>query len=346
MGVSAGPRVGVGLSVAPDARDAAREACSQAHDALGTRRPSLAVAFASPELWTDGERLAAALAVSSGAERLVAVMSDTIIAGRRELAETPALAVWLADLPSAIVRVRHLRATQGATGLEISSIDDLCGSRVRAPLIALCDPFTFPTDLLLDDIGQRGHLCVGGLASGGGAPGEHRLLIDGRVVNEGAVLIALEGVSALAVVSQGCAPIGPEMVVTDADGSLVRALAGRPALTRIEEILAELPAAEHARAENGLLAGLVIDENRPEYGIGDYLMRGILGVDRDTGEIMIGERVRIGQTMRLHVRDPEVAAADLTSHLKLARRAAGDSRIVGGTRLQLQRPRPRHVHTR
>jgi small ligand-binding sensory domain FIST len=121
------------------------------------------------------------------------------------------------------------------------------------------------------------------------------------------------------VVSQGCLPVGPEMVITDAEGSTVRALAGTPALEKLEEVVAALEPAERALAAEGLLAGLVIDENVPEYARGDFLVRAIHGGDRETGTLIVGEQVRVGQTMRFQVRDASSADEDLREALRDAR---------------------------
>ena len=55
----------------------------------------------------------------------------------------------------------------------------------------------------------------------------------------------------------------------------------------------------------------MIDENRPEYDAGDFLMRGLVGVDKASGALALGEAVRVGQTLRLFVRDAASADADL-----------------------------------
>jgi small ligand-binding sensory domain FIST len=105
-------------------------------------------------------------------------------------------------------------------------------------------------------------------------------------------------------------------VVTAAEGNVVFELAGEQALERLKTDLGNLSAEEQRLAANGgVLAGLVIDENRSEYRRGDYLMRGLLGIDEDTGAIAIGEPVRVGQTLRFHVRDARSADADLRENL-------------------------------
>jgi len=68
---------------------------------------------------------------------------------------------------------------------------------------------------------------------------------------------------------------------------------------------------EQSLAERGLLAGLVIDENKDEYERGDFLMRGLIGIDEDEETVALGEQVRVGQTLRLHARDARSADEDL-----------------------------------
>jgi small ligand-binding sensory domain FIST len=158
---------------------------------------------------------------------------------------------------------------------------------------------------------------VGGLASGGAGPGEHAFICGRRVMRHGAIAVTVEGDVRLRVlVSQGCAPVGPEMVITSADGNIIHELAGRPAYERLTDIVAGLD--DHGRdlVQRGLLAGLVIDENRAEYGSDDYLMRAVMGGDADQGSLVVGDTVRVGQTFRFHARDAESADADLRAALR------------------------------
>ncbi len=155
---------------------------------------------------------------------------------------------------------------------------------------------------------------LGGFA-GLGERGAARLFTNGGCVEEGTVGVVLDGLPVRPVVSQGARPIGPEMVVTAAEGNLVVELAGRPALERVQQVVTELSLSERLLLENGLLIGLVIDENRPEHGLGDFLVRGVLGADSSTGALAIGDLPRVGQTVRLHVRDAESASRELDEML-------------------------------
>ena len=151
---------------------------------------------------------------------------------------------------------------------------------------------------------------VGGLASTSAA-GSAALFHDGDVVDDGAIACSIAGVSVLPCVSQGARPIGAEMTITAAEDNVIHELASRPALERLKTAIVDLDELERALAVQGLLIGIVIDENRPEYLRGDFLVRGLLGADEETGSITVGEHVRVGQTVRMHVRDGASADEDL-----------------------------------
>lgn len=321
-------RFGVGLSQDPDPAAAAREACAAARGTLGGEVPTLAVIFASPDLCAEAETLLATVHEELRPAHLIGAMGEAIVGGGREVEEGPALAVWAAHLPGADVIPFRLVARPVGTGMGVLGWPDAVSEATAAdlgPVIMLADPFSFPADGLLAELNaeQRSPVVVGGLASGGRRPGEHRLFAGEDVVREGAVAIALRGARMRTVVSQGCLPIGPEMVITDAEGSTVHELAGVPALTKLEQVIEGLEPAERELAANGLLAGLVIDENVPDYTRGDFLVRSIHGGDRESGSLLVGERVRVGQTMRFQVRDASSADDDLREALRRARADAG-----------------------
>jgi small ligand-binding sensory domain FIST len=150
---------------------------------------------------------------------------------------------------------------------------------------------------------------LGGIASGG--PGPAALLEGGEPVAGGAVGAVLRGVEVRPCVSQGARPVGPEMVITRAEGNVIQELASVPAFERLRQAIGALEASEQALAVGGLLLGIVVDPNEPDYERGDFLIRGLIGVEEETGAVTVGAGVRVGQTVRLQVRDPESAHEDL-----------------------------------
>jgi small ligand-binding sensory domain FIST len=328
--VNEGTRFAVGLSQQPDAVGAARQACAALRGGLGEGGPpTLLVMFASPGLCEQAELLLATIREEMSPEHLIGAMGEAIVGDGREIEDGAALAVWAARLPGVEVVPFRLVARPLGEGMGVLGWPDALsqrGSVGAGPVVMLADPFSFPADGLLAELNDEpgAPVVAGGLASGGRRPGEHRLFAGTDVVSEGAVAVALRGARVHTVVSQGCMPIGPEMVITAAEGSSVHELAGMPALMKLQEVVEALEPAERALALEGLLAGLVIDENTPDYERGDFLVRSIQGGDRETGALIVGERVRVGQTMRFQVRDAVSADDDLRAALRgLAGRLEG-----------------------
>jgi small ligand-binding sensory domain FIST len=112
------------------------------------------------------------------------------------------------------------------------------------------------------------------------------------------------------------------MTVTKSDGRVIYELAGRPALERLVELLENLDPDERELAQRGIHLGRVIDEHKIEFDRGDFLVRTVLGGDRDVGAIAVGDEVDIGATVQFQVRDATSADLDLRE-LMAGRRAHG-----------------------
>jgi small ligand-binding sensory domain FIST len=318
-------RVGAGLSASTRAAEAAGEAAREARDALDGASVDLAFLFLSAEHLAGSEEALAAVERELEPGHLLGCVAEGIVARDRELETGPGAAVWAASLPEAEIETFHSVAFGTEDGVVVSGFPMLDGADLVTFLV---DPFTFPAAGFLAKLNEEedGVPLVGGLAAGAGEPDTQALFLDGAVLTEGAVGAVLRGVPVRTVVSQGCAPIGRDAVITSAEANVVFELAGEPALERLKADLATLTDdQQRLAAQGGVLAGLVIDENRSEYRRGDYLMRGLIGVDEEVGALALGEPVRVGQTLRFHVRDARSADEDLRANLEAldGDRAAG-----------------------
>jgi small ligand-binding sensory domain FIST len=306
--------------------DAFAEAAARAALGLGGAPCDVALVFAGQDnlahagLGLDAvrDRLHPAALAGCGAQGVVGTAREV---------ETGGVVVWAASLGAGSAQAFHLEAMPAGEGrLAITGMPDLLDDEA---LVMFVDPYTFPAEALLAEIARSspGVPVVGGLAAADAAPAA--LFHDDAVASMGAVGVVLSDVDVNCTVSQGASPIGPEMVVTACDGNVIEELASQPALDRLmDAIRAELSADEQALATQGLLMGIVIDENQPEYERGDYLVRALMAVDEQERTITIGERVRVGQTVRLHVRD--AASADIDLRDALERAARGLDRPAAG----------------
>ena len=314
--MSAPVRIATGLATDDAGPDAFAEAAARAALGLGGAPADLVVVFAAAPNLEHAEEGLAVLEERLRPATVIGCGAQGVIAGGREL-ETGGVAVWAASLPGGTVRPFHLEAFDaGDEGVAIAGLPALMGAEA---VILLADPYSFPVEPLLDRLAadHPGLPVIGGLASAGAAPGEGALLHPGGLADRGAVGVALAGVDVRPCVSQGARPIGPEMVITACEDNVIHELASRPALKRLHEAIGELEPHERTLAANGLLLGIVIDENQPDYERGDFLIRGLLGVDEEEGSVQVGERVRVGQTVRLQVRDGHSADEDLREALAL-----------------------------
>jgi small ligand-binding sensory domain FIST len=296
-------RIGAGVSTTPAGAVAGREAAVQALGELAGAPVDLAFCFVSPHHLDEVESIAEAVRAEVRPRILVGCVAEGVVGRSRELETAPAVSVWVGSLPGAELQPFHADD-------ELPALD---GAEL---VVLLADPFTFPVADAVE--GAGGRPVVGGLAAGGGAAGRQALILGDEVHAEGAVGVGISGIPLAVVVSQGCAPIGHDLVVTSAEDNIVYELAGQPALERLRTELASLPASDQEAAARGLLAGVVIDENQPEYARGDYLVRGLLGADEGSGALAIGTPVRVGQTLRFHVRDAGSADEDLRESLDRA----------------------------
>ncbi|HET8949343.1 MAG TPA: FIST N-terminal domain-containing protein [Solirubrobacteraceae bacterium] len=321
-------RIGTGLSTAGDAREAALEASMAARAGLGGSPCDLAIVFASGMHLVAPEALLEAVTEALMPETLVGCGAGGVIGPHREIEDGTAVSIWAAHLDEGEATAFHASVEELEEGAgALTGMPDLDGA---AGAILLADPATFPTDAVLRFLSEQTPMVslLGGLASGR-ADGDAVLFLGEEVRGEGAVGVRLDGVEMIPCVSQGATPIGPELTITSADGNVIDELAGRPALVTLRETIEALPPEELAMVQGGLLMGIVVDSNKPEYVQGDFLVRGLVGADPSTGKVAVAADVHPGQVVRLHARDAASADRDLREALQIRMDALGGRAPAG-----------------
>jgi small ligand-binding sensory domain FIST len=326
---SAGLRCGVGCSTLAALDAALDEAVAAAAAALGPgERADLAVAFVSGAYGAAVRPVLEGLADIVPARVVLGTTAEGVLAGGSEHESGPAVAIWLARLPGAMVTPLAIEYAQTPDGGMFvgwpPELEDAWPD--NAALVLLADPFSFPVDALLQRLAEDrpGVPIVGGMASGGISPGSNTLVCNGGTYDSGAVGVVVGGaVRVRPVVSQGCRPIGKPLVITRADANVIHDLGGRPALERLREIYGSLDATDRELVRTSLHVGRVASEYQDAFHAGDFLVRNVVGADPESGVIAIGDLVRTGQTVQFHVRDAASAHDDLARLLAAARAADG-----------------------
>jgi small ligand-binding sensory domain FIST len=252
-----------------------------------------------------------------GPRCLLGCVGESIVGNDQEIEWRPALSLWVAGWSRAVeLEPFHLTFEQTADGPSLMGWPDsiVGGNLADAAMLVLGDPFTFPAQEFLQQVNQdyRGLRVMGGMASGVRGPGQCRLISGEDVSDSGAVGVVLRGPGLVrSIVSQGCRPIGRPMVITGANDNLITALGGRPPLQILQELWQELSTRDQELCRHGLHVGVVMNEYQGEFHRGDFLVRNVIGAERETGSLAITDRVRVGQTVQFHVRDADSADEDL-----------------------------------
>ncbi|MCI0452214.1 MAG: FIST C-terminal domain-containing protein [Candidatus Latescibacteria bacterium] len=284
-------------------------------DRLG-EHADVAFVFVNAALAPRAETLAANLKRAIGARVLIGCTGEGVIGPAHEIEDQPALAVVAAQLPGveidafAIPKRDLMKIALNPASL--CSVHDVPFGTKFAVLLA--DPFSTPMDGVLKAINQEydGIPVIGGMASGARAPGETALFLNETVIREGLVGVAFAGDIAVdVIVSQGCRPVGPVLEVTEATYNVIDSLGGRSPMERIQSLVDDLDEEDRELLQNGLFIGRAIDSAKDPLGRGDFLVRGVMGVDSNSGAIAIGDTVRAGERVQFHLRDARTAREDL-----------------------------------
>ena len=312
-------------SRATNISDAIRSVTEEIRAGLGKAEPDFSFLFVSMEHADKFGQLASRICEATGTKVLIGCTGETVIGGSEEIESGPALSVWSAIIPDAKIEsfaVRFERTTDGIISTGLPAIPNE-GTDMRA-VFMLAEPFSSAPHTVLDhfDAESSGVPIHGGMASGGHRAGENRLFHNSHEVKHGAVgLIVRGGPRVRSVVSQGCRPIGKNYVVTAAEENVIQALGGAPPMQRLRELFDTLSDKDSELVQLGLHLGLVTNEYKETFERGDFLISNVVGADPGTGSIAVGTPVRVGQTVRFHVRDADTADEDLKSLLEADRAA-------------------------
>ncbi len=333
-----GLRIASGASLSPLTQTAIEQACAQAQEGLAGRTANLVIAFFSSSHVDHAGVIAMEIGAAFPDASVVGVSGQGVIEADREYEKGPGVSLLALSLPG--VKVHTF------TSERMPVFDDSAESRAKLReaidasdaqrlTLLLADPASVPLVKLLPAFNQakgRAAVVVGGIASAGaGEPGRNALIVDRRVMRSGMVGVTLSEIvpgslSVSAVVSQGCRPFGPAMIITKAQRNIIIELGGRPALEAVQDAVETLADDEKELLKQGLLIGRVIDEYKPHFGRGDYLIRNVISGDSQRKTLAVNDLIGVGQTVRLHVRDAKTADEDLSLLLdaqKLYDRPAG-----------------------
>lgn len=327
------PRFASHLSTHTESDRAIEEVVRAVSLELGGEAPDLVACFVSHHHGSSIESLGPRLAVELNAQALIGCTGESIVGTGREVERGAALSVWAAVLPDTDVRPFAVTAkTVSEDTLRFEGMPEV-RDRERAGMLLLADPYSFDVLAYLEVLNRElpGVPAIGGLASGGHGPGQNLLFTRHGVVEGGAVGIVVEGAIELRpIVSQGCRPVGKPFVITACRENLVLKLSGKPALQALMETLQSVSSDDQKLMQRGPFLGLALDPRKSSFERGDFLARGIVGLEKDSNAIAVADgTIRNGMSVQFLVRDAATAGEDLTQLVKDRAGEVGDASQAG-----------------
>ncbi len=125
--------------------------------------------------------------------------------------------------------------------------------------------------------------------------------------------------------TQGCSLIGAPRSITEAEGDVITAIDGRPALDVFKEEIGELLAHDLRRVGGYIFAAFPIADS----DTGDYLVRNLTGIDSNQGYISVAEPVEAGRRIQFCRRDHDAALTDLKRMVRDVKARAGTAPKAG-----------------
>jgi small ligand-binding sensory domain FIST len=300
---------------------AVRAASAELKEALRPDDPNLILAFVSEHHRAGYRDVPSLVGCEFGTGLVIGCSARSVIGAGREVEEGPAVSLTAGVLPGVSLHPFHLDLDRLP---DDDAPEQVWRARIGVPdvpapqFLLLCDPFSFEGERLVRGL-DRAYATsqkVGGVASGGHAPGDNALFVGTQVHRCGSVGVALSGnVQLDTIIAQGCRPIGTPMFVTRCRDNVLLELDGRPPLEVLQELYAGLSPEDRKLCRGSLFLGLEMKAARDAYAQGDFLIRNLLGSDPESGALRIGALLREAQVVQFHLRDARTSAEDLERRL-------------------------------
>jgi small ligand-binding sensory domain FIST len=340
-------RIGAGASGQLDPLAAAEAACDRAIEHLeasgspggssdGAPAIDLALLFISMQHLAAAPAIAEYVRSRLNCRSLIGCTGEAVVAGDQEMENAPGVSLLALHAPGVTFTPFTTEQIESATSVaapvtepELDRVTQICGfGPSHRATVFFCDAFTTKLDRVLPLFSQSRARAIspngvskdraapgpilGGLASASGKPGGNVMFLNDRVIRSGGVGMSLSGpIRVDSIVSQGCKPITPTMIVTGVKGQMITSLGNRPALEVLNECIAPLPEETRQKLSRGLFIGRAVNEYKDRFGRDDFLIRNVIGVQRESEAIAIADFLKVGQTVQFYVRDAQTAHEDL-----------------------------------
>ncbi len=297
--------------------DAIAQAADQLIEALGGTEPDLVLAFISSQHRAQFLALPMLFRREFETAQIAGCLGNGVIGGGHDLEDQPAIALVGAILPDVQLNAVHLEHhTTPPTYAERSLWDRTLNLHGASPecLMLLADPFSFVAEDFLKGLDRHYPTAakLGGLASGVDHPGTPCLLLNEHVYASGCICLGMSGnIAVSALVAQGCRPIGEPMFANATHENLILELDGKAPRELLTELYQRIKRTDRKLFTDALFIGIAMEPRREQYQAGDFLIRTILGLDPDSGALLVNTHVPVHSVVQLHLRDSVTSSQDM-----------------------------------
>ncbi len=307
-------RVGVGQSQRTILADALEDATTMAMGNAQLAKADLAVVFATVDYQADYGQLFRTIHEISGCDHLVGCSGMSVLTSAGEFEGESAVAVLV--LRSDDVTAMPFLVSSDDSSTIGSAIHERISSETHenSLLVVLPDARCVSPEALVHQIGEDGRRLpiVGGAASGSSDGQEIYGWHDEEVVESGVAGMLLTGAFHAEIgVAQGCQPIGHPLKINRAEGNVIYEVNGNPALDGLQGSLESLTAEELRQSGRVVFIGIAMDKENPAPQRGDFLVRNLVGYDKESGAIAVSENVSEGQFIQFHLRNSASANKEI-----------------------------------
>ena len=297
------------------------QAVAQAADllleALGGQTPDLVLVFVSSQYRNHFASLPGLLRREFDSAQLVGCLGVNVIGAGHESTDNAAISLIGAVLPDINLQGVHLeQADTPPLYAERKLWNEALHLDQEIPRcqLLLTDPFSFNTEALLKAADRHYPDCVklGGLVSGMEYPGQACLLLNEQVYNSGALCLSMTGnLHVDTIVAQGCRPIGEPMFANATHENLVIQIDGKSPKEVLTSLYEKSNRSDRKLFTENLFLGIAMESTHSAYQPGDYLIRSILGLDPDSGALLLTTNIEPHSVVQLHLRDAQNSAEEL-----------------------------------
>ncbi len=287
---------------------------------------SLGLLYATDALAGDLSSVLTFLRERTNIEHWVGNIGFGVAASGVEYHDRPAVSVLTAALPEAAFRILAPVTNQaGADAIEAFAEQQANWLAQHQGLFGVVhgDPRNQTmAEIVALAAARSSSFLAGGLTA---SRGPHHQIAE-RVTEAGlsGVLFAPEVPVAVGL-TQGCSLIGAARTITEAEGNVIAAIDGRPALEVFKEEIGELLAHDLRRVGGYIFAAFPVADS----DTGDYLVRNLTGIDPNQGWISVAEPVEAGRRIQFCRRDHDAALNDLKRMVRDVKARAGAAPRAG-----------------